>query len=109
MDGIWLGHEWDWRTGRKGAPVVYDRDRNVTLFGPIGSGKGVSVEIPTLLRGGNAWGGRRFRCDSVVSLDPKAQNCAVTMRWRSRFSKIWVLNPMRVLGIPSTGFNFLRG
>src|SRR6201999_1423201 len=49
--------------------------------------------------------GGRFRCDSVLSVDTKLQNCAVTMRWRSRFSTVWVLNPLGVLGIRSIGFH----
>jgi type IV secretion system protein VirD4 len=86
--------------------VIYSDDRHVTLFGPTRSGKGVSIEIPNLLRlGGKGWRSGNLRCASVLSVDPKAQNCAVTMKWRARFSTVWVLNPLGVLGIPSTGFN----
>jgi type IV secretion system protein VirD4 len=105
-EGFWLGQEWDWRTGRAGKPVIYSDNRHVTLFGPTRSGKGVSIEIPNLLRlGGDSGWGRRGGDVSVLSLDSKAQNCAVTMKWRARFSTVWVLNPFNVLGIPSTGFN----
>ncbi|MGE4046255.1 MAG: type IV secretory system conjugative DNA transfer family protein [Acetobacteraceae bacterium] len=106
MQGFWLGYGWDLQSGRKGKPVIYSDNRHVTLFGPTRSGKGVSIEIPNLLRHGHGgWFNRRYRCDSILSIDPKAQNCAVTMKWRSRFSTVWVLNPLGALGIPSTGFN----
>jgi type IV secretion system protein VirD4 len=108
MRGLWLGQEWDWRTGRAGRPVIYSDNRHVTLFGPTRSGKGVSIEIPNLLRlgPGRGWNARNYRYESIVSIDPKLENCAVTMKWRARFSKVWVLNPLRMLGgIPSTGFN----
>src|ERR1700760_98278 len=99
MRGMWFGYEWDWRSGRTGKPVIYDSNRHVTLFGPTRSGKGVSVEIPTLLMHGGAR--RPIRCDSVLSIDPKLQNCAVTMRWRRRLGPVWVLNPRGILNIPS--------
>jgi type IV secretion system protein VirD4 len=101
MEPFWLGREWDWRTGRAGKPVVYPSNRHVTLFGPTRSGKGASIEIVSLLQKYRG----KFGCDSVLSVDPKLQNCAVTMRWRSRFSTVWVLNPLGVLGIRSIGFN----
>src|SRR5271155_466574 len=94
---ISLGHEWNiWKNGRKGGRVVYDGERHLTLFGPNGSGKGVCLEIPNLLR---------LTGLSIVSIDPKGQNAAVTMKWRSKVSRVLVLNPFGVLGIPSTGFN----
>jgi type IV secretion system protein VirD4 len=108
MRGMWLGYEWDWRSGRHGKPVIYDENRHVTVFGPTRSGKGVSIEIPTLLMHGggrNWWHRPKRQCDSVLSLDPKLQNCAVTMKCRARLGPVWVLNPMGLLGIPSIGFN----
>ena len=89
MDGFWLGREWDWRTGKAGKPVIYADNRHVTLFGPTRSGKGVSIEIPNLLmEGGGRWWSRRRGGMSVLSVDPKAENCAVTMKWRARFSTV---------------------
>jgi type IV secretory pathway TraG/TraD family ATPase VirD4 len=111
MIPFWLGHTWDWQTGRTGRPLVHASDRHVMMYGPTRCGKGICIEIPNLL-----WGGEllrlaglrapgRLRCDSVVNLDPKLQNCAVTMKWRARFSTVWVLNPRGILGIRSIGFN----
>ncbi len=63
----------------------------------------MGVEIPTLLTVG---GGRLWQdAVSTLNLDTKGQNCAVTMRWRSRFSTVWPLNPLGVLSIRSIGFN----
>ena len=96
MNSIWLGRTWDPKTGRTGAPVRYDKERHLILFGPNGSGKGASLEIPNLLQLAGL---------SIVSIDPKGQNCAVTLRWRSRVSRVVVLNPFGVLGLPTAGFN----
>ena len=98
---ISLGLVWDiWKKGRKGKPVTYDDERHLTLFGPNGSGKGVCLEIPNLLR---------LTGLSIINIDPKGQNAAVTMRWRSTVSEIALLNPFNLLGLGSIGFNPLRG
>ena len=116
MEPFWLGYAWDWQTGRAGKPVVYADNRHVTMKGPTRSGKGTSIEIPNLLWGGDYRLMRlaglrvpsgRYRCDTVINIDPKLQNCAVTMKWRARFSTVWVLNPRGILNIPSIGLNFL--
>src|SRR4051794_15540272 len=93
---IWFGREWNPKTGRRGRPVFYSLDRHLTLFGPTGSGKGVSLEIVNLLLLAGL---------SIISIDPKGQNAAVTMRWRSTVSKILLLNPFNLLGLGSVGFN----
>lgn len=97
---IWLGRKWNIKTGRRGRPVSYRSDRHLTLFGPTGSGKGVSIEIPLLLM---------LKGLSVISIDPKGQNAAVTARWRRRVSKVLMLNPLDLLGLGSAGFNPLLG
>ena len=115
MEPFWLGYAWDWQTGRAGKPVVYADNRHVTMNGPTRSGKGTSIEIPNLLWGGDYRLMRlaglrvpsgRYRCDTVINIDPKLQNCAVTMKWRARFSTVWVLNPRGILSIPSIGSQF---
>jgi type IV secretion system protein VirD4 len=95
---ISLGLEWDiWNKGRKkGGPVPYAENRHITIFGPTRSGKGVCLEIPNLLR---------LRGGSIISIDPKGQNAAVTARWRRKVSDVVMLNPLDVLGLGSTGFN----
>ncbi|HEX3995163.1 MAG TPA: hypothetical protein VHX39_28645, partial [Acetobacteraceae bacterium] len=102
MEPYWCGVEWNWQTGRKGRPVVLASDRHVSIFGPTRCGKGITNEAVNLLWGGDPALyrlaglpvlGRRFRCDSTFNIDPKLQNCAICMKWCSRFSTVWVLNP----------------
>lgn len=68
----------------------------VTIAG-TGAGKGVGGIIPTLLE----------YPDSVVCLDVKGENCAVTANQRKEFGKVFVLNPFNVLEIPTNSFNWL--
>jgi type IV secretion system protein VirD4 len=100
---ISLGLGWDiWDKGRKGGPVSYTDNRHLSIFGPTRSGKGVSLEIPNLLR----LGLRRFGGPlSIINIDPKGQNYCVTGRWRGTVSKTVLLNPLNVMGLGSTGFN----
>jgi type IV secretion system protein VirD4 len=99
---ISLGLKWKPKNGKTSEPAVYDRDRNLITFGPVGSGKGVSLEIVNLLRlGSPEYGGPL----SIINIDPKAQNVAVTRRWRETVSEIVLLNPLDVLGLGSAGFN----
>lgn len=105
---ISLGLEWNiWKKGRKGKRVTYDGERHLTLFGPNGSGKGACLEIPNLLRLGD--GGKGGAPLSIINIDPKGQNAAVTKRWRSTVSEIALLNPFNLLGLGSVGFNPLIG
>jgi type IV secretion system protein VirD4 len=103
MAGISLGLAWNPKTGRTGRPVVYAQNRHLTLFGPTRSGKGVSLEIPNLLRLGD--GGAGGEPVSIISIDPKGQNAAVTARWRRTVSDVLMLNPLDLLGLGSAGFN----
>ncbi len=96
MPPISLGLAWNPQTGETHGPVVYDKNRHVTVFGPTRSGKGVSLEIPNLLR---------LKGVSIISIDPKGQNAAVTARWRRTVSDVVMLNPVDLLGLGSAGFN----
>ena len=106
MPQLWLGREWDPKSGRTGRPVTYDGDRHLTLFGPNGSGKGTALEIPNLLRLGSRSAGGPL---SIVSIDPKGENAAVTARWRRSVSEVVILNPFNLLGLGDAGFNPLAG
>ena len=65
-------------------PVVYDGDSHLMTFAPTGSGKGRGVIIPTLL----TYPG------SVVVIDPKGENYAVTARRRRELGQqVVVLDP----------------
>src|SRR4051812_1266979 len=92
-----FGVEWNLWNGRKGRRAVeYKENRHVTVFGPTGSGKGVCLEIPWLLR---------LMGLSIISIDPKGQNAAVTARWRKTVSDVVFLNPLNVQSLGSMGFN----
>jgi type IV secretion system protein VirD4 len=92
-----FGVDWNLWNGRKGRRAIdYRENRHVTVFGPTGSGKGVCLEIPWLLR---------FQKLSIISIDPKGQNAAVTARWRKKVSDVVFLNPLDVESLGSTGFN----
>jgi type IV secretion system protein VirD4 len=106
---IRLGREWNHKTGRAGAPVTFDpeRDGHFLLLAPPGSGKGVSLEIPNLLL--------ELRDCSVLSIDPSGQNAAVCAEARRRIGNdVLCLNPYglhvgRYADLQSVGFNPLAG
>jgi type IV secretion system protein VirD4 len=103
MAAISLGLEWDATAGTTGKRVIYDQNRHLICFGPTRSGKGVSLEIPNLLRMGNRReGGEPI---SIISIDPKGQNAAVTARYRKKISDLVFINPQNLLGLGSSGFN----
>lgn len=101
MAAISLGLEWNPQTGTMRRRVAYALNRHIICFGPTRSGKGVCLEIPNLLR----LGGRGDEPLSIISIDPKGQNAAVTARWRRKVSDVLFLNPLDLLGLGSSGFN----
>src|ERR1700691_2966336 len=103
MAAISLGLEWNPLTGKRRRQLVYALNRHIICFGPTRSGKGVCLEIPNLLRLGA--GGRGKETLSIISIDPKGQNAAVTARWRRRVSDVVFINPLNLLGLGSSGFN----
>lgn len=63
---------------------VYEEDRHLVTFGPTRSGKGATVIVQTLLHATH----------SVVCIDPKGQNAAITARRRRALGQdVFVLNP----------------
>src|ERR1700733_13786472 len=103
MAAISLGLAWDPKAGTTGKRVIYDQNRHLICFGPTRSGKGVPLEIPNLLRMGNRReGGEPI---SIISIDPKGQNAAVTARYRKKISDLVFINPQNLLGLGSSGFN----
>lgn len=98
---IYLGRYWDTRTERVEARLQYGGPRHTMVVGPSRVGKGARLLIPNLLH---------ITGKSIVVLDPKGQNAAVTGAWRRRVSDVLVLNPFGVLtdvypDLRSAGFN----
>jgi type IV secretion system protein VirD4 len=61
----------------------YPDDRHLLTFGPTRSGKGATVIVQALLRVPH----------SVICIDPKGQNAAITARQRRAFGDVFCLNP----------------
>ena len=78
-DGVVLGA---WQ-GRNGKPLIlrHDGPEHILMIAPTGSGKGVSVVIPTLL----TWS------HSCVVYDLKKENWALSSRWRKQHANNVVL------------------
>jgi type IV secretion system protein VirD4 len=68
------------RTGR--SFLRFNKDGMITVFAPMGAGKGVGVVIPNLLdyRG------------SILCTDIKGENRAITARRRAKFGKVYALD-----------------
>ena len=76
--------------------ISYSGDGHLMTIAPTGSGKGRSVIIPNLL---NYQG-------SVITIDPKGENFAVTSRRRKEMGqKVICIDPFGVLGNQSDGIN----
>ena len=94
----------------KGIPIGYSPDGQHAMHYPgkghiltvaaARTGKGISLLINALL----SWRG------SCISIDPKAENAAVTAHRRRRFGKVYILNPFNMLpdalrGLTQARFN----
>lgn len=86
------------------APLFTTPKSHTLIVAPTRTGKGTRVIVPTLLR----YGG------SMVVIDPKGENAAITAGSRRRFcgQQVFVLNPWNVLSaafearqFPSASFN----
>lgn len=67
-----------------GAPLFSKPESHTLIVAASGTGKGTSVIIPTLLR----------YAPSMVVIDPKGENAAVTARIRQNYGhKVFILNP----------------
>jgi type IV secretion system protein VirD4 len=73
-----------------GAPISYDGDEAVLVFGPPGASKTVGFVVPQLLDDDS---GQR----SYVVIDPKGEVCAITSRFRRRCGDVKIINPYGVL------------
>jgi type IV secretion system protein VirD4 len=99
MTGLFLG----WAIGnfrpekapRLKRPIHYAGPRHLLTVAPTRSGKGVCAIIPNLLTLDR----------SVICIDPKGQNAAVTARYRSEMSETYLLNPFNEHGLGTSRFN----
>jgi type IV secretory pathway TraG/TraD family ATPase VirD4 len=62
-------------------------EKNLMVWGSMGSGKDSGLITPNLSQ----------RRTSIVIVDPKGEQCALTMRHRAKFSKIVVFNPYNLV------------
>ena len=88
-----------------GAPLISAPERHTLIVAQTRTGKGTRVLIPTLLRYGTG---------SVVCIDPKGENAAITAATRKALlqQKIHIINPwgqeaatFRKLGFPPASYN----
>ena len=94
MAGLWdgstgIGVSHEQRSIRYGGP------RHGLTCAPTRSGKGACAIIPNLL------------ClnRSIIVVDPKGQNAAVTAAWRSAATKTFMINPFNEHGLGTSRFN----
>ena len=73
----------------------YDGPGHLLTIAPTRTGKGVGTVIPNLLLAGR----------SVICVDPKGENTAITAHARSRLGPVHVLDPFGITGQPSACFN----
>lgn len=98
---IYLGRYWNADRGRVEGKLQYGGTRSVTVIGPNGSGKGARLLVPNLFQ---------ITGKSILQIDPKGQNAAITAAWRRTVSDVLVLNPFNILtdiypDLKSAGFN----
>jgi type IV secretion system protein VirD4 len=81
-------------------PVFYPGELSAIIFGPNGSGKDVRIIAPAL---------QRMRT-SILVVDPKGEQAAITSSHRAKFSEVIIINPFGLLTdthphLKSAGFN----
>ncbi|MBD9451461.1 type IV secretory system conjugative DNA transfer family protein [Rhizobium sp. RHZ02] len=93
-DGLLIG-----RAPGSGRLLRYDGPAHLITMAPTRSGKGVGTIIPNLLTADR----------SIICVDPKGENAAVSCDARFRFGPVHILDPFGVTGKPSAAFNPLSG
>lgn len=92
-EGLFLGMH---KSSRSWMTLHYSGPRHVVTVAPSRTGKGVSVIVPNLLELGNR---------SVVVIDPKGENAAITARRRWAFGPVHLLNPFNEHEMGTARFN----
>ena len=96
---IKLGHYCDYATGQTGAPNLYHGERHVLIHGLNGAGKSTRFLIELLATARNL---------SLLVFDLKGELAYQTADLRRRYSDVYFINPHRLHGLPSHGFNPAR-
>jgi type IV secretion system protein VirD4 len=77
-------------SSESGRPMRWNGgDGHACLVAPTGSGKGTCVQLPNMLGGFDAY--------SVVCIDPKGEEAAISGEYRSRLGPVYVQNPYGIL------------
>jgi type IV secretion system protein VirD4 len=93
--GVWFGTMY--QPGQRARDIRYIGDRHLLTIAPTGSGKGTCAIIPNLLMQQDI---------SIICIDPKGQNAAITGRSRLTGGKpAYFLNPFNEHGIGTSRFN----
>ena len=93
--GLRLGYLSGAMSGGGRVPLHYTGDRHGLTCAATRSGKGVSTLIPNLLA----------RDGSVLVIDPKGENAAITADHRRTLGPVHVLDPWGISGQPVARFN----
>jgi type IV secretion system protein VirD4 len=98
--GIWFG-----AINMRDREASYVGDRHLLTVAPNRTGKGTCAIIPNLLLDKER---------SIICIDPKGQNAAVTAQARAKNTKVYCLNPFKEhaqspWNLPSNVFNPLAG
>lgn len=83
-------------SGNQGAPICSTPEHHTLIVARTRTGKGTRVIIPTLLR----------YVGSVMTIDPKGENAAITARTRAGFTTVHIINPWRELEGTFKGLGF---
>jgi len=94
LNGALGGFDDDWEWHQE-CQMFYTGPRHILTVARTRSGKGACAIIPNLL----------CSTRSIICIDPKGQNAAVTARFRARTSQTFLLNPFNEHGLGTARFN----
>jgi type IV secretion system protein VirD4 len=102
-DAIRLGRFADRERNAITSRMGYSGERNIIVFGPNGSGKGMRLLVPNLLQSQ----GR-----SIFVVDPKGELAAITAPFRRKIGDVVIINPFGIFAdrpgygdLRSSGYN----
>jgi type IV secretion system protein VirD4 len=98
-DAIELGLFHDPELNAATAPLRYGGETSALMVGSSGTGKGMRLLVPNLLR----MSGR-----SIVVIDPKGELAAITAPYRKKLGDVFVINPFDVVCKDFEGYEDLK-